>query len=330
MNRTKVDWWAWRSKGKPEAVVGALQAAVADTRHSVTLAMRKGGWMGYEQSAEVRVGDMQAGLMAWGGDRQRGWTFASLSGEGCGWVSDWDRAQEAAEAAGPGYEARRVDVALDVFDGSSSFDATLAAYRAGGFSPAGSGRPPKCEPMKPERAQDSAIIKIGSRESDKYLRGYEKGKQLLGPSITASMQRDPEAFDWADWVGARVPMVDGGELRSVPMWDWWRLELELKPQSGPLPEDLIDRRDQYFAGAYPYLGQVVRDVDPEALVIRRERGPRLDLAAALECVRRQWGSTLFTALVAHHGDIGAVWERIVGAKHNNRLVRAGVLMVDHD
>jgi DNA relaxase NicK len=92
---------------------------------------------------------------------------------------------------------------------------------------------------------------------------------------------------------------------------------------------VIDRRDQYFAGAYPYLGQVLTGVESEALVMRRERGPQLDLALALECIRTQYGSTLFTALTAHHGDIGAVWDRICGKKHNQRLVNAGVLQVDH-
>jgi hypothetical protein len=42
-----------------------------------------------------------------------------------------------------------------------------------------------------------------------------------------------------------------------------------------------------------------------------------------------WGSTLFTALVASQGDIGAVWSQIVGTQHNKSLLAAGVLLVDH-
>lgn len=325
MNRTKVDWWSWRSQGSPEAHQHALEAAFG---RCVRLAPRKGGYMGYETSAQVLIEDLDAGLMAWGGENQKGWTYTSITGAGCAWVDSWDRAQEAADACA-GYEPRRVDVALDVFDGSSTFDTTLAAYRAGGFSPAGAGRPPKCEPMKPERAEDSAIIRIGSRTGNKYLRGYEKGKQLLGPAI-AQAERI-EGFDLGGFALANhIIENEAGEAVAVSMWDWWRLELELKPQTAPLPEDVIDRRDQYFAGSYPYLGQVLKDVDAEALVMRREKGPQLDLALALETMRRQWGSTLFTALVAHHGDIGAVWSKVCGRKHNERLLRAGVLMVDHD
>lgn len=184
--------------------------------------------------------------------------------------------------------------------------------------------------MKPERPEDSAIIRVGSRSGNKYLRGYEKGKQLLGPSITAAMQNDPEGFEWSEWVMKTMPIpAPGGGLVAANVWDWWRLELELKPQTSALPEDVIDRRDQYFAGAYPYLGQVLGGVEAEALVMRRERAPVLELAKALEQVRAQYGDTLFSALTAYQGDIGAVWSKICGRKHNRRLVEAGVLMVEH-
>lgn len=327
MSRTSIDWWAWRSKGTLEAHQKALQAVFHGLGTPAMLKPRKGGYMGYERSAQIFVGDLEAGLIAWGGDHQKGWTYTSITGAGCAWVDDWDRAQQAAEDCG-GYESRRVDIALDTFDKSTGYDSTLAAYRAGGFNLAG--RPPKCEPMKPERPEDSAIIKVGNRASNKYLRGYEKGKQQIGPGIASAMATDPESFDLADWITMSIPRTIDGERVSVNVWDWWRLELELKPQTAPLPEDVIDRRDQYFAGAYPYLGQVLSGVESEALVMRRERGPQLDLSLALETIRRQYGSTLFTALTAHHGDIGAIWERICGKKHNQRLVNAGVLMVEHD
>ena len=88
---------------------------------------------------------------------------------------------------------------------------------------------------------------------------------------------------------------------------------------------IIDR----FAGAYPYL-QDVLSVEPEVFVQRRERGPQLELAAALASIRKQYGATLFTGLAAYHGDFLAVWERVVGRKHNQALVDAGVLMVSHE
>ena len=118
---------------------------------------------------------------------------------------------------------------------------------------------------------------------------------------------------------------DQGETFALA--DWVRLELELRSAKRPLPLDVIAQRDQYFAGAYPYLQQVLPDVEPEILV-RPERIIEADLLRYLEQIRRQWGTTLFTALTVYQGDVFDVWKRICGREHNERLVRAGVLLLD--
>lgn len=306
--RTTVDWWAFRSQGEPLGVLEACRPAFGDALgQALKLRPRGRGWQGYEQSADLLLADMPVGLLAYGGDAQRGWVHTSLTGKACAWVEDWDRALEAAEAL-PGYNARRVDIALTTTDGSVGHDGVLAAYRAGEFQPAGGGRPPTCRQIVGESPTDGRTIYVGSRERDKFFRGYEKGYELAQGLFEKGMQ---------------VTHVDG-----VPIEDMYRLELELKAKTADLPADLIERRDQYFAGAYPYLGRVL-EVEPEILVMRRERGPQLDLARALGNIRRQYGATLFTALVAHHGDFGAVWEKVCGTTHNAALVEAGVLMVDH-
>ena len=76
--------------------------------------------------------------------------------------------------------------------------------------------------------------------------------------------------------------------------DWWRDEVEFAGrQSSPL--DIVEQRDQYFAGAYPYLAKVLPTVEAQPLITRRERMPQLELAAMLETIRRQYGNSLFTA-----------------------------------
>jgi hypothetical protein len=58
--------------------------------------------------------------------------------------------------------------------------------------------------------------------------------------------------------------------------------------------------------------------------------PQELLLLALEQCRRAYGDTLYTALRAYHGDIGAVLEKVLGSVVNRELVEAGVLLVDHD
>ena len=90
------------------------------------------------------------------------------------------------------------------------------------------------------------------------------------------------------------------------------------------------RRDQYFAGCYPYMQSLLSEVEPEILVNLRLRTPQLCLSAALDNIRTQYGRTIFTALTAYGGDIGQVMARIAGREHNLHLVAAGVLLVDHE
>ena len=325
MSRTIVDWWSYRARGDVQANMQALRSAYEPSGQRVQFESRSSGWMGYPHSATVRVGDMDAGLLAWGGEQQRGWIHTSLSGAGCSWVVDWDHAQDAASGL-PDYDVRRVDIALDSFEGATAYDDMVSAYESGGFTL--SGRPPKARKIEPCSDYEGRTFYVGKRENDKFFRGYEKGLQQLAP-VFAKLHEDAPQESKDIILGLPMERLTATGQQTFKTGDWFRYELELKPKSGPLPEDIIDRRDQYFAGAYPYLSRVLEGVESEPLIIPRERSAQLDLAGTLEVIRQQYGRALFTALHAYEGDISAVWSRIVGKEHSERLVRAGVLMVEH-
>ena len=307
MNITKPDWFGFRSNGEIPEITESLAGCFALSGNDFNVVRRKSGWMGFKSSANLCIGDMVVGMMAYGGDSQRGSVTINITGKGCEWVADWGQAQDSVMSL-PGYEVRRLDIALDTFKREVTHTKVVQAYRSGLFNLIGAGRPPSMTKIEPEDYYEGATAYVGSRENAKFLRAYEKGYQMV-----KSFPRH-----------LNIQAING-----IPIADMYRLELELKAKQGPLPLDLIDKRDQYFAGAYPYL-QTVLDVKPEVFVQRREKGPQSDLAAMLEHVRFQYGNTLFTALMAHGGDIGAVWEKIVGRKHNETLLAAGVLLVEHE
>lgn len=279
--RTHIDWFAFRTQAEPLQVQSALKRFFGPIGEVVNLRHRKGGWMGYEQSADLRVSDMTVGMVAYGGANQGGWVYVSISARGCDWVKDWDAAQEEASRLAC-FDLRRVDVALDTFKGEMTHESVLEAYRAGGFTVR---RPPTMKQILPEDPQDGRTIYIGNRERDKFTRCYEKGLQLAAGA--------PKGY--------RFTHIDGTPVANI-----YRAELELKAKTAPLPVDLVDRRDQYFAGAYPYFQEVLADVEPQAVRLAREKGPQLDLAAILATIRQQYGTHLFTACAAYGGDIGAV------------------------
>lgn len=302
MQRTKVDWLAGRTRADPATLASGLAPMFGLEGQWLHLEARKHGWMGYASAADILVAHMPVGLAAWGGDHQRGWTHVSMTGQGCDWVRDWDVGQECLSQLA-GWEPRRVDIALDTFKRETSHEEVLAAYRSGRFTTRG--RPPKLQQVIGELPEQGRTIYIGKRTSGKFLRCYEKGRQLAEPQGLA-------------------------EIDGVPVADWYRVELELKAKDAALPADIIDRRDQYLAGSYPYLQALLSDVEPELLVNTREKVPQLCLADALANIRTQYGRTLFTAMVAYGGDISAVWGKIVGHEHNAELLHRGVSLVEHD
>jgi DNA relaxase NicK len=137
-----------------------------------------------------------------------------------------------------------------------------------------------------------------------------------------------KGFELAAKYAARMPgiitQIDGKNVEDI-----YRCEVEFKATGTEIPWEIIERRDQYFAGAYPFCADILPNVESDILMRRPERAPQTELAAALENCRIQFGPTIFTAMMAYQGDITAVWEKIIGNHHSQVLVEAGVLLVDH-
>jgi phage replication initiation protein len=297
MNATKIDWFEGRAQGGPGSVVEALRRSLGVHGHLLGSEKLSGGSLGYKHGESLTLGGMSAGRLSWGGESQRGWVTLALSGKGCEWIDDWAEAERHFGVL-ERWSLRRVDIALDTFKGESSFEAVCAAHAAGGFDGALGGRRPVLKTIV--SSDDSGrTAYVGKRGNARFLRAYEKGLK--------------------DGQGQEL-------LNGLPMRDWFRNELELRAVDGPFPLDLVANRDRYFAGAHPYLGELLAGVDGARFQITREASALLDLDAALANLQHQYGSTLFTAFACMRGDGAALLERIMGQRHNPALVRAGALL----
>lgn len=303
--QTTIDWCSFRTQGEVQACIEALRAIYQPMGDLITLKPRKGGWNGFKQAADVCMGDMSLGLMAYGGEAQRGWISVSITGRGCEWCLDWDRADRVLTAL-PRFEWRRLDIALTVRDGSISHQAVIDAHSAGRFQLGG--RPPMLQEITHSDPLAGRTAYIGVRTAGKFLRCYEKGPEMVKGKAP----------------GLHITHVDG-----VPILDIYRVELEWKAKDSALPIDAVLRRDEYFAGAYPFTASLI-EAAPQVFVQRRERGPQRDLELALMHIQHQYGKTLFTAMTAYSGDVSAVWSKIVGSQHSDSLLSNGVLLVNHD
>lgn len=303
--KTTVDYLRFRAQGEPTAVLQALRPMFGTYGPQLAFKHLPRGTMGFQQASQIVVGDMPLARLDFGGESQRGWVRTELTGKGCEWVQDWDALAEV--EALPSAQIRRLDIALTTWDGEVTHDRVVQAHSAGRF--ACGGRPPDLQQITSSNDRAGRTCYVGKRTSDKFFRAYEKGFELA-----AKHGR-----------GLTVTHIDGHAVEDI-----YRCELELKAENTVIDWGVVERRDQYFAGAYPFCAEVLPGVEADILMRRKERAPQLDLAAALANCRIQFGPTLFTALSAYHGDMTAVWDKVIGDHHAQSLLEAGVLLVDHD
>lgn len=304
--KTTIDWLRVRVQAEPRDALEALRGMYGTLGPALHFETLPRGILGFQRALSVQVADMPLGRMDFGGESQRGWVRLDLPAKGCEWVQDWSELGQLEQL--PQAEIRRCDIALTTWDGEVTHQTVVDAHRAGRFITRG--RPPEMSTISSTDERAGKTNYVGTRaKSDKFFRGYEKGYELAA--------KCPAAFV--------VSHIDGKRVEDI-----YRCELELKAESGPIPWEVVERRDQYFAGAYPFCADVLPGVEADILMRRPERAPQTDLAAVLGHCRTQYGAALYTALRAYHGDITAVWDKVVGDHHSKDLLEAGVLLVDHD
>lgn len=304
--KTSIDWLRFRVQAEPRDVLQALKPMFPEVGQWLKLNHQNHGLMGFQQGAQIVAADMVVGRMDYGGESQKGWVRVDIPGKGCEWMN-FDDLSHLEEL--PSSQIRRLDVALTTWDGEVGHDQVVKAHQEGRFITRG--RPPSLTQITSSDERAGRTCYIGQREkSDKFARCYEKGFELLAKA-------------------GRLPglctHIDGHLVEDI-----YRCEVELKASNTDIPWEVIERRDQYFAGSYPFFGDVLPGVESDILMRRPERAIQTDLAAALENCRIQFGPTLYTALMAYQGDMTAVWDKVVGKTHSQALIEAGVLLVEHD
>lgn len=305
--KTTIDWLRFRVQAEPRDIVKTLMPMFGEFGGALKLVPLERGMLGFKQASTISIGDMPLGRMDYGGESQKGWVRVDIGGKGCEWVKDWEQVGAVEEL--PAAQIRRLDIALTTWEGQITHESVLKAHGDRRFVTRG--RPPALQQITSSDPRAGRTCYIGKREqSDKFMRCYEKGFEMAG-----KVKRLP----------GELTHIDGFKVEDI-----YRCEVELKAVSADIPWEVIERRDQYFAGAYPFCADVLPGVEADILQRRPDREPQTDLAVALENCRVQFGPTLYTAMMAYQGDITAVWDKVVGKEHNRSLLESGVLLVDHE
>jgi len=213
----KVDWCsASLDADALDSVVEVLEACMPGVE--VGLVHEAGGWLAFSRRAKIVAdGALKCGVVAWGGESQRGRMLVSLTGVGCSLVSSWAPLVDLLHLWGG--RITRADIAADFFDGALQVDDALQAFHEGRFC--GRGRKPCGQLVDDLGSGKGRTLYVGSGE--RMVRVYEKDKETGGAKVGPS--------------------------------DWVRVELQQRRGDREVPIDALLEPEAYFAGAYPILGE---------------------------------------------------------------------------
>ena len=173
--KTTVDWLRYRTQAEIPAGLEALRGLYGNLGEYLHLDYLERGKDGFASGASICVADMTVGRVDYGGESQRGWVRWNITGKGCEWVQDWDAIQ-ALEAL-PACELRRTDIALTTWHGEVDHERVVQAYEGGGFNCGG--RRPNLRQITNSNPAAGRTCYVGQRDADKYLRAYEKGREMV-------------------------------------------------------------------------------------------------------------------------------------------------------
>lgn len=280
--KAKVDWlnftFPMGSEEKPTISIQELIDRFSLLLHRPVTALDENkGLRGYRHSvtlfAHVGSKKQPMGFIAWGGEAQRGSCLVTLSGGGCSLIADWSPVRDLIESLQG--KVTRLDLAVDFLDGEYTVDDAIEFYKAGRFTL--SGRPPCTSQAGDWLNERERTLYIGKAKNGKVCRVYEKGHQL-------------------------------GNLES----QWVRYEVQFGSRDRVIPLDALTNRDQFFAGAYPVLGDLL-DKAGERIKTQRTEG-ETTMAHLISHMRSAYGKALHVAMELDGFEIESFVEevRVIG------------------
>jgi DNA relaxase NicK len=169
------------------------------------------GWNGYLHRFNLGI----YGLIAYGGEHQKGTIHVQLYGKGCAKVRDWNTVFT--WGVSNNCKITRIDLAYDDYEGETvSIKKALLWAETGLFN--SNGRPPSMRMIDDFDSGEGKTLYIGKRANGKMCRVYEKGRE-----------------------------------QGLPFSPWCRVEVEFRSKGRALEWDIVQDSDSYLSGAYEAL-----------------------------------------------------------------------------
>lgn len=319
-NKTKLDWLAFTSGAEVEAIKLLLGVVWPD----VVFSRNSHGMPGYPDSLSILVDGVQYGLFGHGAKHGR--NFVSLTGTACKTLTDdlVSVLHEALSLPQMSVTLSRVDLCLDFYKRERTYDHARWSYDRQLFRRP---RANQCPELREVGTTKSGVnlgrtMYVGKRDGHVMARIYEKGLEVFAklPEELRLMSENRE-FE----ILARAPGAFETDDFCFQSDDWLRLEVEYKKQGKDLllPLDMLLRRDEFFAGAYPYFADALGEADGVRPAAVREDFD-VDLLALIHHAKRSYGSLVHSLRELGFTD-GDIVEYLSSGRNNDKLVKSGLL-----
>lgn len=314
--KTTVDWLRFRTLSDPYETLDAIRPAFGTAADLLTLEEGGKGKDGWESRKILKMaGDLTLGYIDHGGESQRGWLRFDLPGTGCEWIQDWSYVAGTNGRLDTA-ELRRIDLALTVFDGSVTHEKVIEAHSSGYFSCGG--RSPKLKQITGSDPKDGRTVYVGARESEKFVRCYEKGYELL------AKHKVPE------WIKKSANQLYYDGVGTVDIDKLYRCEVEFKASATKvLPWTMITNGDAYFAGANPFFASLLPGAKERRIQTMPDFGPKVALQVQAENLRKAYGGVIKALMASYNDDADFVIKMLSADAPSERLIKDGVLTVLH-
>jgi len=219
----------------------------------------------YTQSFQLGDKERNYGIVCMGGNKDT--VCVELTATGLGAAADgWEHRlyQFANLPQVDSFRFTRVDVARDFFNGEYTIEKVLEAYREGGFTLSITKPQLRREGLDWDNdTQKGRTLYIGSRQSSRLVRAYEKGKQL-------------------------------GDENSP----WLRVELELRSRDLRIPLDILLHAGDYLATYPAFRDNPLLCTEQPRQVEVKQRVIQTSVEHAVKYLRMQ-GSRAVNMLLGH-------------------------------
>lgn len=313
--KCKIDYLSFTSR---QSVANLLHFAQSFTLDLI-LCQQTRGWQGYPYSAQMVQNGETIGLIAWGAEHGR--NFISFSGAACKHWCDY-RIQLVHNMLIE-VEARvtRIDYALDFYYGEVSYEDAEIALAAGEFQMKAGGRRPAVDRHGSEGhyGNKGRTLYVGAASSSKRICIYEKGLEQYGKLPSKWLEEQTEL----DVVSYRI---DGtvGCVGDVSVVQWVRAEVRYSNADRDLDFDgyaMLLKRDEFFAGAYPFCARVIGMTDGVRPALRLTE-TEAEIEKMKLNARNSYGSLVHSLVKLGYTPEQIVAELDAGF-HCKRLVKAG-------